>query len=196
MRYNLRMAKNNLHEGLSTISVIILTVLITAVVVGGGMYYFQMNTTAETKIDKKLIPTASPTPPTLTLNEINLTAAAENNTNGTIKGTFIFPSEGIPETMRACAENIENAQTTCSGTLKETGLQNTFSFEVPAGKYRVYAESGLEGQQNYKAYYTEFVTCGLLASCPSHEKIIVEVTVDETVSDIKPHDWYDPSQGP
>jgi hypothetical protein len=190
------MAKNNLHKGLSTISVIILTVLITAVVVGGGMYYFQINTTAETKVDKKLIPTATPTPPTLTLNEINLTAAAENNTNGTIKGTFIFPSEGIPETIRACAENTENAQITCSGTLKETGLNNTFSFEVPAGKYRVYAESGLEGQQNYKAYYTEFVTCGLLASCPSHEKIIVTVEVDETVPDIMPHDWYDPSQNP
>lgn len=182
-------------NGLSTISIIIITVLITALIVGGGMYFFQNSTPAETKMDKKLIPSATPTPPTLTLNEINLTAAAENNTNGRIEGTFIYPSEGIPKTMRACAENVENAQITCSGTLKETGLNNTFSFEVPAGKYRVYAESGLEGQENYKAYYTEFVTCGLLASCPSHEKIIVEVKVNETVSDIKPHDWYDPSQG-
>ncbi len=191
------MAKNYLHKGLSTISVIILTVLITAVVVGGGMYYFQMNqNAAQRTASNKKIPAATPTPPKLTLNDVEPTVAAENKSTGYIEGTFIFPSEGIPETMRACAENTENAQITCSGTLKETGLKNTFSFEVPAGKYRVYAESGLEGQQNYKAYYTEFVTCGLLASCPSHEKIIVTVGIDETVSDIMPHDWYDPSQNP
>lgn len=187
--------KNVLQNGLSTIQIIIVTILITAIAVGSGMYFFQMNILQKQE-SKKAIPTATPTPPTLTLNDVDPTAAAENNTNGRIEGTFIFPSEGIPETIRTCAENIQNAQVTCSGTLKETGFNNTFSFEVPAGKYYVYAENNVEGKGDTKAYYTEFVTCGLLATCPSHKKIIVEVAVDETVSDIKPHDWYEPVPTP
>jgi len=43
---------------------------------------------------------------------------------------------------------------------------------------------------DYKAYYSEFVTCGLSVNCPSHKPIPVAVKTGETVNDIDPQDWY------
>ncbi len=185
--------KKTFQQGYSLVAVIITTVLITAGIVAGSIFFFQTYNNSEAT--NPALPSPSPTSALLTLNDVDPTAAASTKINGIIEGTFIFPSEFIPKTMKACAENIKTTVIICSPTLEETGLTNTFTLEIPAGQYHVYAVSGIEGQEDYRAYYTEFVTCGLLASCPSHEKITVEVAVGETTKDIKPHDWYDPSQG-
>jgi hypothetical protein len=64
---------------------------------------------------------------------------------------------------------------------------------VPVGNYYVYAMTNLvKGREDYKAYYSEFVICGLNVNCESHEPIIVTVTAGETTSKIDPSDWYDP----
>jgi len=42
----------------------------------------------------------------------------------------------------------------------------------------------------YKAYYSEFVTCGLSVDCASHEPIIVEVKSGQTTDGVNPQDWY------
>lgn len=173
-----------IESGYSLLTVAV-ALFITAVVLIGGMSLLQQY---------DLIPKNTEVSPTV--NQNNSDSAEEPNTKevdptkGVIQGTYIFPSETIPETLVPCAENVQTHEVICSASLGETGHTNTFMIIVPEGSYYVYAIN-TEDPNNYKAYYTEFVTCGLNIDCPSHEKIAVEVAAGQTVSDIKPHDWYD-----
>ena len=45
--------------------------------------------------------------------------------------------------------------------------------------------------KNRKAYYSEFVTCGMNTKvCLSHEPITVSVTTEVIIENINPWDWY------
>ena len=63
-----------------------------------------------------------------------------------------------------------------------------FSLPVPAGRYHVYAST--DEKPGYKAFYSDYVTCGLQRSCLSHKTIVVEVAAGETVRGVDPADWY------
>ncbi len=109
---------------------------------------------------------------------------------GTIEGSMSFPGEGIPEYIEVCAENQSTKEVFCTSE----HIQNPkytygigYMLDVPAGTYLVYA---LDPNRNYKAYYSEFVTCGLSVDCVSHEPILVEVKVGQTTSEVDPQDWY------
>ena len=109
--------------------------------------------------------------------------------SGTITGSVSFPSEVIPD-MEVCAENVNSDQEICTTEILEE-VSYTFGkgyrLDVPAGTYTVYAKLP---NDSYKAYYNEFVTCGLMASCTSHEPIPVEVEVGDIITGIDPQDWY------
>ncbi len=118
---------------------------------------------------------------------------------GVITGELSYPSDEIPKEIHICAENVGSAEITCTNDHIVGSGDNgrtTYRLEVAPGDYRVFAilpegaefkpSSGLD----YRAYYSEFVTCGAQASCPSHEPITVTVNAGETVSDIGPNDWY------
>lgn len=184
---------SDLEKGYSLIK-IAAAFLITGLAIIFGMYFLQKY---------NLIPKNTSTMPNSSTLELNTEEAMPSepltkeipSDKGVIEGTYIFPSEGIPKTLIPCAEHISTNEIICSESLGETGQTDTFMIIVPPGSYYVYAVNTAD-PNSYKAYYTEFVTCGLLASCPSHEKIAIEVAAGETVLDIKPHDWYDPSQQP
>lgn len=109
--------------------------------------------------------------------------------SGTISGSVSFPSEVIPS-MEICAENITSNEKLCTTEiLKDSSYTNGMGYklEVPVGSYHVYSKLPNDA---YKAYYNEFVTCGLQASCTSHEPIIVEVGLDQQITGIDPQDWY------
>lgn len=114
---------------------------------------------------------------------------------GTISGTTGYPSEFNPS-QRVCAQMVgDSSQEYCVVTSEQTTPDApTFSIQVPVGTYYVYAtlrnpaDAGLE--DNLTAYWTEFVQCGLHVGCASHAKIPVIVSADETVSEIRPVDWY------
>ncbi|MFH1036625.1 MAG: hypothetical protein V1756_00960 [Patescibacteria group bacterium] len=110
---------------------------------------------------------------------------------GIIEGSLGYPSEFIPADMRVCAEDISTKQQYCTGD----HIQNTkytygvgYKFEIPKGKYRVFAT--LPNWVNYRAYYSEYVTCGLGADCISHSPIVIEVKADNIINNIDPQDWY------
>jgi hypothetical protein len=73
-----------------------------------------------------------------------------------------------------------------------TSGQNTYTFDLPVGKYHVVAYSlggggfptGLAGG------YTQAVPCGLSASCTDHSLINVTVTLGATTPNVDPTDWY------
>lgn len=130
--------------------------------------------------------TAPKIPPTQTISP----SPTSISKNGTIEGSLSFPSEGIPKNLEVCAENQTTKEIYCTSK----HLQNPkytygvgYTLNVPAGIYLVYA---LDPSGDYKAYYSEFVTCGLSVNCPSHEPILVEVKAGETTSDVDPQDWY------
>lgn len=109
--------------------------------------------------------------------------------SGSISGSVSFPSEGIPQ-MEVCAEDTTTKETICTTEIQEDNSYSSgmgYVLEVPAGTYYVYAKLP---NDSYKAYYNEFVTCGLQASCPSHKLIPVEVGLDQHVTQIDPQDWY------
>ena len=114
---------------------------------------------------------------------------------GTIEGTTMYPSEFNPS-QRVCAQSVTDpTYERCTDAPEQSGPDAPrFSIKVAPGTYHVYAflrnPSDLGLTESTRAYYTEFVTCGLLASCPSHARIEVVVGSGQTVVDIRPHDWY------
>ncbi|MDQ3018295.1 MAG: hypothetical protein M3Q64_00255, partial [bacterium] len=63
---------------------------------------------------------------------------------------------------------------------------------VPEGSYTVYATLGQNPRDPnaYRAFYSEYVKCGVKASCTNHTPIIVQVNHSQTTSGIDPQDWY------
>lgn len=109
---------------------------------------------------------------------------------GTISGTLSYPAEGIPP-LRIVAFPTGGG----APSFKDTAAgQNTYSLDVQAGTYHVVAytiggdgfPSGLAGG------YTQYVPCGLSASCSDHSFIDVVVTAGATVTGVDPQDWYAP----
>jgi len=118
---------------------------------------------------------------------------------GVIEGALSYPSEFIPPDMTICAENLATKQLHCTNKhLKAKKYQYKVGYKltVPPGDYHVYAylpdpaRYGAEYSKDYRAYYSEYVKCGMTEKCPSHAPIVVKVKSGETVSGIDPQDWY------
>ncbi len=115
---------------------------------------------------------------------------------GTIEGSLSYPSEGIPSQMEICAEDTSTKEKHCT----KTHIQDQkytygvgYKIEVPAGSYLVFAyfPAGHAGYEaTYRAYYNEFVTCGLSVDCTSHDPIVVTVAAGQMVTEVDPQDWY------
>ncbi len=136
--------------------------------------------------------TAQPSTNTEVLTPDEVMSTVEPSAFGKIQGKLSYPSEGVPIDMVICAQRKDTSQNFCTNDHIITPDQpTTYQLEVPAGSYEVYAY--VESSPQVKAYYSEFVTCGLLASCPSHKRIEVAVQGGATLNNIDPGDWYVPS---
>lgn len=169
---------------MNKVVITLLGILTAAVLLVGGFYLGQQLSPQPspqgTPADATPAPTPTPTP---------------TEETGTIEGSLSYPSEGIPEDMFVCAETLQGVQVACTdehveGEKYEYGLG--YMLEVDPGTYYVYAQLP---DNDYKAYYTEFVPCGLTVECESHEKIEVTVESGEVTSNIDPIDWYDRGPG-
>lgn len=105
-----------------------------------------------------------------------------------IKGHLGFPSEYIPP-LNVCAENVLTGVPIC---IETTENQTEYSIEVEPASYYVYSEvlTGGGGYEGYRAYYNDFVLCGMSVECTSHNPVVVNVNIGETVNNIDPIDWY------
>lgn len=168
-----------------------LTILVTGVIVGAGIFtaafYFGM------KNKERMSLSTSPTPVSLnsqtTVTPLPTTVTQTQTKNGFVEGSLSYPSEGIPLELAVCAETLEGTEVNCTGNHVKDGKFTTgvgYNLELPPGKYYVFATVPIPN----RAYYTEFVTCGLKYECPSHKKIEVVVKSGETTSNIDPGDWY------
>lgn len=170
-----------------------LTILIIGVIAGASIFaaafYFGMQSKKES-----LLPITTPTPvafdtsATITSSPTTIVTQTQNK-NGTIEGSISYPGEGIPGDLQICAETLQGVLVKCTNShIPNAKYQYGvgYSLELSEGNYYVYATTG----QGNKAYYTEFVTCGLMYSCASHAKIVVQVIAGQTISKIDPGDWY------
>ena len=108
-----------------------------------------------------------------------------------IEGSLGYPSDFIPSDMEVCAENAQTGKNYCTENhIKDEKYTygKGYKVKVPPGDYFIYAS--LFSWENYKAYYSEFITCGLSVECLSHKPILVSVKKGDIVTDINPMDWY------
>jgi hypothetical protein len=118
---------------------------------------------------------------------------------GVIQGSLSYPSEFIPPDMTICAENQTTKQIVSTNRhvkSKKYTYKVGYQLTVPPGDYHVYAylldpaRYGAGYSKDYRAYYSEFVKCGMTENCPSHAPILVRVKSGETVRGVDPMDWY------
>ncbi len=102
--------------------------------------------------------------------------------SGTITGQLSYPSDFIPEDLTICAEEISTKKLHCTTRKTRSGKRYSYGLSVPAGEYFVFART--KEMQGVRAYYSDFVTCGLDAKCPSHKPIKVVVNSGATAKSI------------
>jgi len=103
---------------------------------------------------------------------------------GSISGALSYPREAIPA-QRVCAIDLKEDKEYCQQTTQDA---STYVIAAPAGEYWVYAalEDDVTGK---RAYYSEFVPCGLSVECKDHTPIRVTVESGKTAQ-ADPQDWY------
>lgn len=147
--------------------------------------------------EKKDIATTAKTAVIKTI-PIEISDILPNEKTGFIEGDVCYPSDYIPADMKIYAENLTTAKTymvplTDINDPKIVTDKTRYKIRVPEGSYNVYAMTNhMKGKEDDRAYYSEFVTCGLNVKCTSHEPITVKVSASETTTKVDPCDWYDP----
>ena len=102
----------------------------------------------------------------------------------------MYPSEVIPPELEVCAEEPRGVVVACTDEHLRQNDAEMYRLVVPAGSYYIFAR--LPYADANRAYFSEFVRCGLSAGCPSHERILVNIAAGQTITGIDPHDWYAP----
>jgi len=114
-----------------------------------------------------------------------------------ITGKLSYPSDFDFPRMIVCAEAVDSKSIHCTDkrTRNRRSGKPAYRLRVPAGSYYVFAtvvndEEPVDDVRGYKAYYSEFVRCGLRVECPSHEPVKVTARAGQTLTGINPGDWY------
>ncbi len=103
---------------------------------------------------------------------------------GTIVGTLNYPGPTLPADLQVCAQEVSTYQTYCTTDHLNSVTGNRYQLSVPQGSYLVYAL--VPEHPDIKAFYSQYVVCGLASECVSHQPVPVNVFAGQTVSDIDP----------
>ncbi|HEV7258277.1 MAG TPA: hypothetical protein VGN82_10890 [Bosea sp. (in: a-proteobacteria)] len=114
--------------------------------------------------------------------------AAAQSPLATISGSLSYPSDHIPQDMRICAISLATREAHCTTRKTKRGRATIYELKVPPGSYHVHATTA--EWSGPPAYYSDFVTCGLNARCPSHKPIVVTLKAGERRDRVDPGDWY------
>lgn len=123
--------------------------------------------------------------------------------SGRVTGKLTYPSDYIPPEMILCV--TKSGQTFCSNErarLKQAGISfrlnhraASYEISLPAGTYYIYAtfprgKAPTRDMEGLKAYYNDFIKCGMNVNCTSKKLIAVKVNSGRTVRGITIGDWY------
>ncbi len=136
---------------------------------------------------------------TLLLLGLSVTGVAQS---GRITGKLTYPGEGIPRDTVVCVQTmgVSGTPTYCSNTKAATLKAAKITFKVnaraasydvrlPAGTYQIYATT--REMPGHKAFYNEFVKCGMSIECQSKRPIAIRVAAGKTVKGITVGDFWD-----
>lgn len=184
-----------------TLTLALLTVLaatvIAAIFSGMGVYYLQeqkMNNGDASKnkrveeLQKKINELQNKLG-TEEKSDIETASSEEEEVLAEITGSLTYPAGQLPDDLTIYAKNMETEEVyTTTEVLSGTGYTfgSGYSMEVPAGTYQVYAmKVGSE-----KAYYNQFMVCGMSVECTDTTILEVEVLAGESTDDIIVGDWW------
>jgi hypothetical protein len=120
-------------------------------------------------------------------------STAQPVATGTITGLVAYPAEGHPAiTICAFGATDRSVHFCVDVPRATTPPKSPYTITaVRSGTYQLFAY--VEGSDRAGGAYTEYVKCGLSASCSDHTPIDVTVRAGEAVRDIEVSDWYAPS---
>jgi hypothetical protein len=138
--------------------------------------------------------TPAPTTPATT-NVPSTGGTTQPATTGTISGVLGYPAEGNPAvTIYAVSTTDRSVFFTVAVPRSTPGSAPKPPYTITGvrpGTYHLIAYT--DGSDAAGGAYTEFVRCGLSASCSDHTLIGVTVGAGQTVRDIDVSDWYAPA---
>ena len=164
--------------------IIIIVILVVALLAALGFVLWQ-NLTQDDKDASKHTQTTQ----VASENEQKASDAVEST--GIITGSLTYPSGYIPPNIVIHATNIDTGEeyTTTEHLSGDEYLYGTgYRLEVPVGRYNVYGT--LADIPDFKAYYNEFVKCGIKVECTDKSNIEVLVEVDKDTPDVMVGDWW------
>lgn len=132
------------------------------------------------------------------LGGLSISAYAQS---GKITGKLTYPSDAIPRDMVLCVKvtSLYSEPTYCSNNrasrLREGKIifklnyrAASYEISLPDGSYYLYATTG--EMPGVKAYYDEFVKCGMSVRCKSKRPIAVRVRPGQVTRGITVGDFW------
>jgi hypothetical protein len=121
-------------------------------------------------------------------------STVEPATTGAITGLVAYPAEGHPAmTICAFATTDRSVHFCVDVPQATTPPKSPYTISgVRPGTYNLFAYAA--GNDRAGGAYTEYVRCGLKASCSDHTLVDVAVRAGDAVRDIEVSDWYGPTE--
>lgn len=120
-------------------------------------------------------------------------STAQPRAAGAITGLVGYPAEGHPA-ITICAFGATDRSVHFCVDVPQATTPPKSPYTISGVRFGTYQLFGFAaGNDKAGGAYTEFVRCGLRASCNDHTPIDVVVRAGETVRDIEVSDWYAPS---
>lgn len=142
-----------------------------------------------------LAPTPGGAEPTAQSTEAQPAPTSGDATVGTVTGKVCYPASGIPP-LTIYARSLGDGH-----VYQQENPENQSQYimtGLPDGDYYffAYTHTGPSNPSSVGIGYTQFVLCGLLASCTDHAMIAVAVNAGQTTTGVDICDSYDASAIP
>lgn len=120
---------------------------------------------------------------------------------GKISGKLTYPSDGIPTDTVLCVIDAASngSAAVCSNAGRKALLSANVAFKLsfrsatyevslPAGTYFIFSMTG--EMPGHRAFYNEFVRCGMSVECKSTKRVVVRVKPRTTTRGIAVGDYW------
>ena len=165
-------------------------IVLTTVAVSAAVACAPRSNPSATSSTQPTVAAATTTPET---TGVPSTGTARPATTGVITGLVGYPAEGHPAmSIYAISTTDRSLYFYVDVPRAATPPKSPYTITgVRPGTYNLFAY--VERNDKAGGAYTEYVRCGLRASCSDHTLIDVIVGAGETVRDIEVSDWYGPT---
>lgn len=106
-----------------------------------------------------------------------------------IAGPVWYPGCAPPRDLVVCAASAPDEAPIACARPERDGGRIEYHLEVPPGTYVVFAERR-RSQDDFRAFYSRAVPCGLRVECTDHRPIVLELEPGEVASGVAPADWF------